>query len=256
VEAGDNIEGDLYGERKMLRELYYRGKSYIPARSENGFSLVELLVAMAISLLVLASVYSVFRSQQKSTIVREQVNMMQQNIRAGMAVMTRDIRMAGYVHPVYADAMALIAPGTDGFTEAAPNELTFTRLKDDPPAVVARETIKYGLVDIDGDGDIDGLGRTVDGTTRLIAEDIDALDFVYLNENNVPIADPPNNLGLIRSVQVTMVAKTGRGDQGYIDTTIYENQQGPLAQANFNNPPDDNFRRRVLSREILCRNLF
>jgi type IV pilus assembly protein PilW len=246
------LRGDLYGEREMIRDLYYRGKSYIPARSENGFSLVELLVAMAISLLVLASVYSVFRSQQKSTVVREQVNMMQQNIRAGMAVMTRDIRMAGYVHPVYADAMALIAPGTDGFTEAAPNELTFTRLKDDPPAVVARETIKYSL-EVDADGD-KNLVRVIDGgTSQLIAEDIDALDFVYLDENNGLIADPPNNLGLIRSVQVTMIAKTGRGDQGYVDRNPYINQQGTTILTPAAN---DNFRRRKLSREILCRNLF
>jgi type IV pilus assembly protein PilW len=249
------VQRDLYGERDMLRDFINRGKANIPVRREDGFSIVELLVAMAISLLVLASVYSVFRSQQKSTVVREQVNMMQQNLRAGMTVMTRDIRMVGYVHPVYEAAMAAIAPGTDGFTVAEPDELTFTRLKDDPPAVVARETIKYNLTDFDGDGDND-LVRVIDGgTPQLIAEDIDALDFVYLDENNDVIADPPNNLGLIRSVQVTMVARTGRGDQGYVDNNTYENQQN-VALNMSNNPPNDSFRRRILSREILCRNLF
>lgn len=233
----------------MLKD-YHKGNSYIPVRSEKGFSIVELLVAMAISLLVLASVYSVFRSQQKSTVVREQINMMQQNLRAGMTVMTRDIRMAGYIHPV------ITAPLAAGITVANENELTFTLLKDTDsnpdPLVNTLKTIKYSLADYNNeDGDKDLVMEVDGGQQQLIAEDIDALDFVYLDENGGVTAD----LGDIRSVQVTMVAKTGRGDQGYEDTTTYKNQQN--AELNMpNNPPNDNFRRRMLSREILCRNLF
>jgi type IV pilus assembly protein PilW len=229
----------------MLRD-YQRVNSYIPLKNEKGFSIIELLVAMAISLVVLASVYSVFRSQQKSTVVREQINMMQQNIRAGMTVMTRDIRMAGYVHPVITEPLAA------GITVANPNDLTFTLLKDrgstPDPAVKTLETIKYSLSDKDADGDQD-LVREIDGgDPMIIAENIDALDFVYLDENGGVTA----NLGDIRSVQVTMVARTGKGDQGYKDTNVYKNQQG----AELLNNPEDNFRRRMLSREILCRNLF
>jgi type IV pilus assembly protein PilW len=225
----------------MLRD-YQRLNLYTPFKSEKGFSVIELLVAMAISLVVLASVYSVFRSQQKSTLVREQINMMQQNLRAGMTVMTRDIRMAGYVHPtVTANA---------GITVANSDAIEFTRLDDNNTLPLKK--IKYSL----NDGKLVRNIQNEDGTNpsgdQIIAEDIDALDFVYLNENGVVTAD----LGEIRSVQVTMVARTGKGDPGYLDTNVYENQWGPIAQANFNNPPNDNYRRRVLSREIICRNLF
>jgi type IV pilus assembly protein PilW len=231
------VRRGLYGEREMLRN-YYRGKSFIPIRSEKGFTLVELLVAMAISLLVLASVYSVFQSQQKSTLVREEVNMMQQNLRAGMTVMTRDIRMAGYVHPtVTANA---------GITIASANVIEFTRLKDDNSLPLQK--IKYSL------STNRNLTRNVaneDGSSaidQLIAENIDALDFVYLDADNMTTT----NLGNIRSVQITMIARTGRGDRGYVDTTAYKNQQGTTILPSAN----DNFRRRKLSREILCRNLF
>ncbi|NLD36602.1 MAG: prepilin-type N-terminal cleavage/methylation domain-containing protein [Desulfatiglans sp.] len=224
----------------MLKK-YHREKSYIPLKSEKGFSIIELLVAMAISLVVLASVYSVFRSQQKSTLVREQINMMQQNIRAGMTVMTRDIRMAGYVHPTVS--------ATPGIVGATATELEFTRLKDDN--TLPLQKIKYSL----SNGNLIRNVANEDGTdekNQIIAEDIDLLDFVYLDVDG----EQTTVFDEIRSVQVTMIAKTGRGDPGYKDTNTYENQKGPLVQANFNNPPNDNFRRRMLTREIYCRNLF
>ncbi len=62
-----------------------------------GFTLVELLVAMVISLLVMGTIYKTFKSQQDSFLIQDQVTAMQQNLRGGMYVMSRDIQMAGYV---------------------------------------------------------------------------------------------------------------------------------------------------------------
>ena len=61
-----------------------------------GFSLVELLVAMAIGLVVLGSLYGVFTLQNKTFGNQEQIVEMQQNTRAAMDMMSREIRMAGY----------------------------------------------------------------------------------------------------------------------------------------------------------------
>jgi type IV pilus assembly protein PilW len=63
---------------------------------ESGFTLVELLVAMVISLVVMAAIYSTYHSQQKSYLVQEQVAAMQQNLRSAMYNMAREVRMAGY----------------------------------------------------------------------------------------------------------------------------------------------------------------
>ena len=51
---------------------------------ESGFTLVELLVAMVISLVVMGGIYSTYHSQQKSYLVQEQVAAMQQNLRSAM----------------------------------------------------------------------------------------------------------------------------------------------------------------------------
>ncbi len=61
----------------------------------KGFTLIEILVALAILGIVLAGIYSVYTMQHKSYIVQEQVANMQQNERIAMQMITRDIRMAG-----------------------------------------------------------------------------------------------------------------------------------------------------------------
>ena len=62
----------------------------------QGFTLVELLVAMAIATVVLTAIFFTFKSQQDSYVVQNQVAMTQQNVRGAMQLISRDIQMAGY----------------------------------------------------------------------------------------------------------------------------------------------------------------
>ena len=62
----------------------------------QGFTLVELLVAMAIATVVLTAIFFTFKSQQDSYVVQSQVAMTQQNVRGAMQLLSRDIQMAGY----------------------------------------------------------------------------------------------------------------------------------------------------------------
>lgn len=61
----------------------------------KGFTLIEILVSLAILGIVLAGIYSVYNMQHKSYIVQEQVTEMQQSERVALQMITRDIRMAG-----------------------------------------------------------------------------------------------------------------------------------------------------------------
>jgi prepilin-type N-terminal cleavage/methylation domain-containing protein len=71
-----------------------------PCRSksinEQGFTLVELLVALALSLVILGAIFLTFKSQQDSYLTQDQISTMQQNLRAAMIMITRDTQMAGY----------------------------------------------------------------------------------------------------------------------------------------------------------------
>jgi prepilin-type N-terminal cleavage/methylation domain-containing protein len=61
----------------------------------SGFTLLELTVAIAIGLIVMASIASLFQSGMTSTFIVAQRAETQQNMRAAIDLMTKDISMAG-----------------------------------------------------------------------------------------------------------------------------------------------------------------
>lgn len=75
-----------------MKKLYAHARVH----GELGLTLVELLMAMAISGLVAAAAYSVFQSTGSASRVSENVTAVQMNLRAAMDVMSRDIRQAGF----------------------------------------------------------------------------------------------------------------------------------------------------------------
>jgi prepilin-type N-terminal cleavage/methylation domain-containing protein len=64
--------------------------------TDRGFTIVELLVAMLVGLVVLGAVISVFVSQNRTNAAQQEVAYAQQNVRAAMDLMAREIRNAGY----------------------------------------------------------------------------------------------------------------------------------------------------------------
>jgi len=225
--------------------------------NNKGFTLLELMIALAITGIAMGAVYSASKTQQDSYIAQEEVATMQQNVRSAMYYMEREIRMAG-CHPTQKKT---ISPG---FITAGPNTMNFTLDIDDdsgtgnPDGDVgdANEDITYALADNDGDGDLD-----FERNSNLIAENIDALDFVYYDAAGNVAA----NINEIKSVEITIIARVGRADRNYMDKGIrkdinnnqndfiYRNSQGNLILDLSANP--DNFRRRVLTTVINCRNL-
>jgi type IV pilus assembly protein PilW len=214
----------------------------------KGFTLTELLVAIAVSGVVMAGIYSSFYSQQKTFVAQEQTAAMQQNLRAAIYLMEREIRMAGYdptgdagagIHTPGANAIRITKDMTDDSGTAGPDGDTGD----------VNEDVTYALFDADGDGDMD-LGRNdVNGVgNQPMAENIDALNFIYLDQNGSPTA----NVSEMRSVQITVVARAGRPDLGYSGSGSFQNQQG---QTIFTPPSGDNFRRKLLTAEVKCRNL-
>jgi type IV pilus assembly protein PilW len=231
-------------------------KQILRRLNKHGFTLVELLVAIAVAGIIMTGIYSTYYSQQKSYIAQEEIVSMQQNLRVAMFYMQREIRMAG------CDPTQNAKPGP-GIQTAGPNTISFTlditntAGTGNPDGLLngPNENVTYSIGDGDADGDNDLLRI---GT--LLAENIDALDFVYLDG-----ASPPNpldddgmgnvttNKSQIRSVQVTLVARVGRADPGYTNANAYYNQQdlvNPILPAQ-----NDNFRRMRLSTTIKCRNL-
>ena len=231
------------------------------ARNPKGFTLVELLIAVAISGIAMTAIYSTYRSQQKTYIIETQVAAMQQNLRAAMFYIERELRMAG-CDPTGNAGAGIVTAGdstirftmdiTGGENDGKDNDNDGTTDESgedvfaDGDTLDTNEDITYALADNDGDGDMD-----LERNNNLIAENIDVLNLVYLDANSTVLDMSVDSPSDIRSIQVTVVARTGQGDVDYSNSTSYTNRQGTEILA----PQNDKNRRTVLTTTIKCRNL-
>lgn len=78
------------------------------ATGNNGFTLVEMMIAITVFAIVMGGVYSVYRAQMKTHYIQQQVVDMHQNIRAAIYLMERDIKLAG-LNPTGADDIGITA---------------------------------------------------------------------------------------------------------------------------------------------------
>ena len=62
----------------------------------RGFSLVELMVALVVTLILLAGIGQIFLSSKKSFVIQDSLGRMQENGRYAMETIEQDVRRAGY----------------------------------------------------------------------------------------------------------------------------------------------------------------
>lgn len=87
----------------------------------QGFTLVELIIALVISLVVMSGIYAYSNSHHKSHIIQSRVNEMNQGIRVAINRMVTEIRMAGYkTGSDTSDIMTQTATWTNGLVPSLP----------------------------------------------------------------------------------------------------------------------------------------
>ncbi|MDK9709492.1 MAG: prepilin-type N-terminal cleavage/methylation domain-containing protein [Desulforhopalus sp.] len=229
----------------------------------GGFTLIELVLALALSSIVGISIYTAYVSQQRTYVAQEQVAEMQQNIRAAIFTMAGEIRMAGY------DPNKSVGkPALTGITVAGKGQMSFTLdangdrdFNDDGEMIdfgfsdaAGSDVDRDGTPDIDADGDGNPdvslpLGRQVGGAGgyQAIAENIERIEFLYFNING----QQTNDLGAITSVGISILARSGRPDPDFTNAgTTFTAASGDVW-----GPYNDNFRRRLLVTRLECRNI-
>lgn len=65
-------------------------------RHHGGFTLVEVLLALVLTAILLAGIYNLFGSQERSQVLVDQMAEMNQDLRVAATMIARDMRMAGY----------------------------------------------------------------------------------------------------------------------------------------------------------------
>ena len=164
---------------------------------KNGFTLIELLAGILISAIILAGLYSVFFSQQKAYSAQEQVAEMNQNIRAALDLMTREIRLAGY---------KTSTSTFNGIATATSNSIQI-------------------LADLNQDGDVADADENIiytynSGTMQIcrngvglpVADNITSLSFQYTLKDGT-VTSAPADLADIRKITVSITARTTHPDR-------------------------------------------
>jgi type IV pilus assembly protein PilW len=245
-------------------------------RRMSGFTLVELLVSMAIVGIVLGAIYSVFISQSRTASVQEQVVTMQKNLRSAIYFIEREVRMAGY-NPTQASGEEvggdIDCDSTDDFVQATdpandPLDASYTAMTDESAAIGIQDaqiaTLTFSR-DLNGNGSrcpsesdenityaLNGLFLEKNGTP--IAENIEAVYFEYLDaDGNVT-----TSIGNVRQVVISVVGRTARPDAHYTDAHYTESKsyKSPLNTPVFTVPSGaEHYRRRLLSVQVDVRNI-
>lgn len=241
-----------------MRAIMYLNASEIHSRlrfrqtssvSEAGLTLVEVLIALAVTSIIMTAIYAVFETQVRGQVAQEVALEMQQGARAATELMSLEIRSAGCDPSSSAGAGILIAESarirfTADIVDAAGNA------PHDNELTGPNEDITYRLTnDADLDGIADGtpchLGRdTGDGNgLQAICENVDALNLVYLDNDGNLLASPVADPAQIRRIEIAFVARSGEIMPGlirrYVDNNDYSNLQGDVILP----APGDNFHR-------------
>jgi type IV pilus assembly protein PilW len=177
-------------------------------KSDRGFSLTELIIAMGIGMVILAAVTTTFMSQTRFYSAQEQINAMEQNARGALDLITRELKMSGYKP----------AGGTfDGVTYSTSQLLIQADLDSSgaiSTASTANEQITYAY-----DSTNQRITRKIGtGTTEVLAENITAFSFSYLDSSGAATTVSAN----IRQVKIDITARTASPDPNIGGYHTYE----------------------------------
>jgi len=189
-------------------------ESFKKIKDPSGFTLVELLVAIAMFGIITALIVSNYSRQSQTSTSQNQVVEVQQNVRAALYILEREIRKAGY-DPDENDNHGIINAGT-GLTNTAADALSFTY--DDDTGAEHTATINLFDSSIDISASIDEIQITASG--QPIAENIANNElnqplFEYFDGdgNSMGNSVATENLGDIRMIQVTIIARPDENER-------------------------------------------
>jgi len=172
----------------------------------RGFSLVEMLIAVAVGLVVLGAMYSVFTIQNKTFGNQEEIVVMQQSVRAGMDMMAREIGMAGY-DPTRVNADTDSTNNFSGVTVSS-SQLQIKADLDGSGTIdlTSQENIIYAY-----DATNKRITRYIGAGAQVFVENVDAFSFEFLDGGG---SVTPASVD-VRQIRITITGRTAKPDLNY-----------------------------------------
>jgi len=175
-----------------------------PLKTERGFSLIELLISMAIGLSLIAAISSTFMIQRDSYNIQEQIIEATQTARVALNMLSREIHTAGY-DPTGA--------GFYGITYNSDELRILADLDADGTTGGSNEDITYQY-----HSDYSQIRRkTGNGSFQPFAENIQNFTFEYLDSTG----NATTSTASIRQMRISVTAKTEKPDQDFQKNSGY-----------------------------------
>ena len=173
-------------------------------KKQAGFTLIELTIIMAVSLLLLAGMASVFTSQAKTTSMQVLAVDTVHRARTALASMTHEIRMAGYRTP--GSALTGIAQATAGSVRILAD------LNQDGTVSGTNEDVTFAF---------DGTSKTITRNGAVLAEAVESMSLSYTLKDG-STSQAPANLSAIRKVTLTLIVRSSTIDPLTADYKRFE----------------------------------
>ncbi len=164
--------------------------------SESGLTLVELMLALLLAILLMGGVFMAYNVNHKTSHVQSQITMMQQDLRAVMDIVEREVRMAGY------------DPGrstTAGIISADPGQISISMdINADGVLSGDQEIVNFRL---DEDGNILR-------NSEVLAGEVTLLTFQYYREDGSPATAPVGSSddSDVKNIRVSMTFRSVQED--------------------------------------------
>jgi type IV pilus assembly protein PilW len=234
----------------MLQKNKEQGTMSKKLFHNSGFTLVELMVAIALTTIVGTAVVSTSILERKSSSMARQVGNMQENLRGSFYILERDIRMAGYdptesgnfgitdIRPYSVVNETGIPVPVLGFAPTV-NTPSLTMAGDDNQDTVVdptdgdgnlnvQETISYRLFDDNNDRlwdlarDVSAAGGGV--TRQLVAQGIEHMGLAYAIDSDLN--------GRLDTTPAGNIIWAADSDwDGILDTNLDTNDDGAVTTA-------------------------
>lgn len=220
-------------------------------KNTEGFTLVELLVSMAILGLAMTAIFNVFVSYNRAYVREDATQNTVQDARGALELMAREIRMCGfrglylmnpYTSPVVGTDFGLKDTGRDNVGGLEPGwesnsgRIRFTMDLDEDGAV---ESYGYGRYDSpvatpDGIPDLyrfydDNTKDATPGKREMLIERVDGLEFAYAIDPAHP--DPVQDLSPARDGNGNVIWVMDTNGDGTFDIDIDTNDDGEITDA-------------------------
>lgn len=181
------------------------------AASREGFTLIEMVVALGLSLVTVSAVYTLYVSELRAQLVREDMLEMQQQARVVMDVVSREILMAGY-DPRGANNDVDLSNDFLGITFDPGRLLIKADLNGNGLLTDANESIIFVF-----DVGTHTLRRNTGGGNQPFGENIESFVVEYFDQGGNPAVDSTS----IRQVKITVTARTEDPDLKYVPNGGY-----------------------------------